>query len=48
MMSKDDLQELIQQSTAPLCSDCPDEIREVTGTLQEYLGRFNTLHGNLT
>ena len=45
MMSKDDLQELIWQSTVPLSSDCPEEIGEVVNKLQEYLGRFDTLDG---
>ena len=45
MMSKDDLQELIWQSTVPLSPDCPEELGEVSNKLQEYVGRFDTLHG---
>ena len=47
MMSKDELQDLIQQSTVPLCSDSPSELQEVTSKIQEYLGRFDTLHGKI-
>ena len=45
MMSKDDLQELIWQSTVPLSPACPEELGEVSNKLQEYVGRFDTLHG---
>lgn len=44
IMSKDELQELIKQSTVHFCTSSLEPLKDVTSKLQEYLHRFDTLN----
>ena len=45
MMSKDDLTELMKTSVKELGSDLPTELQDIPQNIENFLGRFDTLHG---